>query len=51
MVTGSGAYRVLARYRQRRRSKRGGRDADGEAARPVSVQCAGQATRLARTVS
>ena len=33
MVTESGAYRVLARYRQRRRSKRGQADAGGEAAR------------------
>lgn len=35
MVTDSGAYRVLARYRQRRRPKAGQGDAGGEAARLV----------------
>jgi hypothetical protein len=50
MVTESAAYRVLARYRQRRRSKGRQGGAGGAAARLVSM-AADQATRLARTVS
>jgi hypothetical protein len=51
MVKESGAYRVLARYRQRRRSKGRQEGTGGAAARLVSLQRADQATRLARTVS
>jgi hypothetical protein len=48
MVTGSGAYRGPARYRQRRLHAAA---ATGRGAAAVAMPRPGQATRLARTVS